>query len=91
MEFNKTIKGLPFIPVNHIEQVIYPQPYQNMALLDYFAAKAMEANIIANFRVISSELHDRTDEIGPLIASFAYEVAGHMLKEKLKADGLGND
>lgn len=56
--------------------------YEGMTLRDYFAAKAMQAHIVASIKVLSKAYVNEPDAVTPIIAQAAYEQADAMLKAR---------
>jgi hypothetical protein len=81
---DKTDDGGPAFPQNDLSGYgMGPSPCNNsgLSLRDYFAAKAMQAIITAEGMSIADEYADK-------VASFAYDFADSMLKERSKSDDL---
>lgn len=60
---------------------------KGMTLRDYFAAKAMAAMMVANYRAVIEAAKGQGEPEGSFLAGAAYELADAMLTERSKPVG----
>lgn len=56
--------------------------WSGMDLRDYFAAKAMQAHIAANWTILNKACGTNSDGVNPLLAKISYEAADAMLEAR---------
>lgn len=80
-----TNNGGPAFPASYYTDDGEWAKRDGMDLRDYFAAKAMQAHITANFQALAAQYANYPDVINRTIAKAAYETADAMLKARGQA------